>query len=331
MANSDKSGTCARQQATSQGRSAGEISPSTTDGNSMCVDSTVLKKSTKQSTSLVESDNPEHPSHHQHSDSQSHSRKHKRKQREPRRISSTSVMPQIVKEEPIEDNVFEEEQSPVKDLQLHPNPNASALAVARGRFEFTDSDEETDLINNKHKFRPITPQEGRQVVDPFQFHSPDNEEEDTEMGLHESISGGSHGSPTSEDGDHGARTPSNRGSKKSQRSYKNLSRSRRIVANARERNRVHTISAAFEGLRRAVPSYSHNQKLSKLAILRIACSYILALARLADKDYTPDQSQLSFGECVDMCTKTLQSEGRSKRRKVSHLSIDLVLFKTALL
>lgn len=97
--------------------------------------------------------------------------------------------------------------------------------------------------------------------------------------------------------------------------HKGLNRSRRIVANARERNRVHTISAAFEGLRRAVPCYSHNQKLSKLAILRIACSYILALANLADLDYSPNQKKLSFSECVDLCTMTLQAEGRSKRKK----------------
>lgn len=97
--------------------------------------------------------------------------------------------------------------------------------------------------------------------------------------------------------------------------HKGLNRSRRIVANARERNRVHTISAAFEGLRRAVPCYSHNQKLSKLAILRIACSYILALAKLADLDYSPNQNKLSFSECVDLCTMTLQAEGRSKRKK----------------
>ncbi|XP_070544766.1 neurogenic differentiation factor 1-like [Ptychodera flava] len=99
------------------------------------------------------------------------------------------------------------------------------------------------------------------------------------------------------------------------RSYKSLSRARRVVANARERNRVHTISAAFEGLRKAVPSYSHNQKLSKLAILRIACSYILALARLADLDYSESQAGLSFAECVQECTLTLQAEGRSRRRK----------------
>ena len=104
------------------------------------------------------------------------------------------------------------------------------------------------------------------------------------------------------------------------KNYKNMTKQRRIEANARERTRVHTISAAFESLRRAVPSYSYNQRLSKLAILRIACSYILALARLADLDYSAasagDRSdkQLSFAECVDLCTQTIQSEGRAKRR-----------------
>lgn len=104
------------------------------------------------------------------------------------------------------------------------------------------------------------------------------------------------------------------------KNYKNMTKQRRIEANARERTRVHTISAAFESLRRAVPSYSYNQRLSKLAILRIACSYILALARLADLDYSSasagDRSdkQMSFADCVDLCTQTIQSEGRAKRR-----------------
>lgn len=98
------------------------------------------------------------------------------------------------------------------------------------------------------------------------------------------------------------------------KNYKNMTRERRIEANARERTRVHTISAAFEKLRRAVPSYSHNQKLSKLAILRIASSYILALAKLADLDYSKDKKEISFAECVDMCTNTINSEGRARRR-----------------
>ncbi|XP_056410489.1 transcription factor ATOH8 [Hyla sarda] len=96
---------------------------------------------------------------------------------------------------------------------------------------------------------------------------------------------------------------------------KAIQQTRRLLANARERTRVHTISAAFEALRKQVPCYSYGQKLSKLAILRIACNYILSLARLADLDYSADHSNLSFTECVEQCTRTLQSEGRSKKRK----------------
>ncbi|PKU48660.1 protein atonal hypothetical protein [Limosa lapponica baueri] len=66
-----------------------------------------------------------------------------------------------------------------------------------------------------------------------------------------------------------------------------------------------------------VPCYSYGQKLSKLAILRIACNYILSLARLADLDYSADHSNMSFSECVEQCTRTLQAEGRSKKRKTN--------------
>ncbi|KAL4239968.1 myoblast proliferation [Mactra antiquata] len=106
-----------------------------------------------------------------------------------------------------------------------------------------------------------------------------------------------------------------RDNKRNRKNYKNMTRERRVEANARERSRVHTISAAFEGLRRAVPSYSYNQKLSKLAILRIACSYINALSKLADGD--EDSSSInntSFAECVDNCTRTIQTEGKARRR-----------------
>ncbi|XP_029369016.1 protein atonal homolog 8-like isoform X1 [Echeneis naucrates] len=96
---------------------------------------------------------------------------------------------------------------------------------------------------------------------------------------------------------------------------KAVQQTRRLLANARERTRVHTISAAFEALRKQVPCYSYGQKLSKLAILRIACNYILSLAQLAELDYSSDHSSLSFSQCVEQCTRTLQAEGRSKKRK----------------
>ncbi|KAA0189685.1 DNA-binding transcription factor NET [Fasciolopsis buskii] len=52
---------------------------------------------------------------------------------------------------------------------------------------------------------------------------------------------------------------------------------RRIKANARERVRVHTISDAFNRLRKIVPSCPTNPRPSKLSVLRIAKGYIVAL------------------------------------------------------
>nr|SVF01451.1 net [Gerris buenoi] len=99
------------------------------------------------------------------------------------------------------------------------------------------------------------------------------------------------------------------------RNYKNMTRERRIEANARERTRVHTISAAFETLRRAVPSYSHNQKLSKLSVLRVAASYILTLSRVIGKDYSADGSSPSVERCVENVSNNIQMEGKLRKKK----------------
>lgn len=104
-------------------------------------------------------------------------------------------------------------------------------------------------------------------------------------------------------------------SKPQQRNYKNMTRERRIEANARERSRVHTISAAYETLRKAVPSYSNNQKLSKLSVLRVACSYILTLSRMAGYDYSQDESAPSISSCFDAVTATIQTEGKIRKKK----------------
>ncbi|KAF5269646.1 hypothetical protein FQR65_LT05985 [Abscondita terminalis] len=102
--------------------------------------------------------------------------------------------------------------------------------------------------------------------------------------------------------------------RKEQRNYKNMTRERRIEANARERTRVHTISAAFDTLRKAVPAYSHNQKLSKLSVLRIACSYIMTLSTLVGNDNESGSSS-SLAECVDTVSKTIQKEGKLRKKK----------------
>ncbi|CAB3230653.1 unnamed protein product [Arctia plantaginis] len=93
-----------------------------------------------------------------------------------------------------------------------------------------------------------------------------------------------------------------------QRNYKNMTRERRIEANARERTRVHTISAAFDTLRRSVPAYSHNQKLSKLSVLRIACAYIAALSAAIDPE-------ADLTSAVDQVTHTIHTEGKLRKKK----------------
>lgn len=94
-----------------------------------------------------------------------------------------------------------------------------------------------------------------------------------------------------------------------------MTRERRIEANARERTRVHTISAAYDNLRKCVPSYANNQKLSKLSILRIACSYIMTLSRMAGEDYSEDQSEPSLESCIESVTNTIQMEGKTRKKK----------------
>ena len=113
--------------------------------------------------------------------------------------------------------------------------------------------------------------------------------------------------------------------------YKNMSRERRLIANARERTRVHTISTAFDALRQAIPTYSYNQKLSKLAILRIASAYIKSLSAMTEEpealedlmvatnqpetQTTKPNTKTNFSQCVADCTKTLQMECRARSRR----------------
>lgn len=153
--------------------------------------------------------------------------------------------------------------------------------------------------------------EGLRVQDPSSSSSCRAEPPDDSGDDDDDNNNNNNGSSSDDEDDDGSGV----GGRRPRKNYKNMTRERRVEANARERTRVHTISAAFDALRRAVPSYSYNQKLSKLAILRIACTYIMALARLADVDCSAEPSvPLTFSDCVDLCTRTIQTEGRARRR-----------------
>ena len=87
---------------------------------------------------------------------------------------------------------------------------------------------------------------------------------------------------------------------------------RRRMANERERIRVHALSEAFDDLRRVIPCYSNDQRLSKLSILRVAINYIAALD-VINAGAKRFGDVVRFKHYVHECTITLQSEyGKSK-------------------
>ena len=129
-----------------------------------------------------------------------------------------------------------------------------------------------------------------------------------------------------------------------QRNYKNMTRERRVEANARERQRVHTITAAFDTLQSLIPSPEdvtseqvskscsspdvnplsnlNNQKLSKLSIIKIATSYIMLLSRMAGYDYSEDKSAPSIEECVKKCSELLTQETKVKRSRDTIIKVE---------
>lgn len=58
-----------------------------------------------------------------------------------------------------------------------------------------------------------------------------------------------------------------------------LKRNRRMKANDRERNRMHTLNEALEKLRLALPTFPEDTKLTKIETLRFAHNYIFALSQ----------------------------------------------------
>lgn len=65
-----------------------------------------------------------------------------------------------------------------------------------------------------------------------------------------------------------------------------IKRTRRIKANDRERNRMHTLNEALERLRLALPTFPEDTKLTKIETLRFAHNYIFAMEQLLQTDGT---------------------------------------------
>ncbi|ESO84786.1 hypothetical protein LOTGIDRAFT_80254, partial [Lottia gigantea] len=58
-----------------------------------------------------------------------------------------------------------------------------------------------------------------------------------------------------------------------------MKKCRRSKANDRERSRMHSLNDALESLRKALPTYPEDAKLTKIETLRLAHNYIWALTQ----------------------------------------------------
>ncbi|XP_052859626.1 basic helix-loop-helix neural transcription factor TAP-like [Anopheles cruzii] len=65
-----------------------------------------------------------------------------------------------------------------------------------------------------------------------------------------------------------------------------IKRVRRLKANDRERNRMHTLNEALERLRLTLPTFPEDTKLTKIETLRFAYNYIFSLVQLLELDGT---------------------------------------------
>ncbi|CAL8344829.1 unnamed protein product [Lota lota] len=68
----------------------------------------------------------------------------------------------------------------------------------------------------------------------------------------------------------------------SSRPANGVHKQRRVAANARERRRMHGLNYAFDELRRVIPAFDNDKKLSKYETLQMAQIYINALADLLE-------------------------------------------------
>ncbi|KAL2302105.1 hypothetical protein Nmel_009516, partial [Mimus melanotis] len=82
---------------------------------------------------------------------------------------------------------------------------------------------------------------------------------------------------------------------------------RRAAANARERDRTHSVNTAFGALRRLIPTRPADRRLSKVETLRLASSYISHLANvLLLQQRRQDEAVAAEQPCPQPCPQPAQ-------------------------
>jgi len=98
----------------------------------------------------------------------------------------------------------------------------------------------------------------------------------------------------------------------------------RQVANARERDRTHSVNSAFNALRGLIPTEPINRKLSKIETLRLACSYIAHLATiliLSPEEAWADQPCVRHWSVYQAQVAVIHGDDPSSARKMGESSL----------
>ncbi|XP_067843301.1 transcription factor 15 isoform X2 [Heptranchias perlo] len=109
----------------------------------------------------------------------------------------------------------------------------------------------------------------------------------------------------------------------------------RQAANARERDRTHSVNTAFTALRTLIPTEPADRKLSKIETLRLASSYISHLANvlLLGEDCLDGQPCLKYRAVMQgnydvnaaaprpICTFCLSNQRKTLREGEKHLTV----------
>ncbi|XP_069492799.1 basic helix-loop-helix transcription factor scleraxis-like isoform X2 [Ambystoma mexicanum] len=143
------------------------------------------------------------------------------------------------------------------------------------------------------------------------------------------------GSESSEKSNNSGSSPSDGGKGKRKRKGRLAGISKqRQAANARERDRTHSVNTAFTALRTLIPTEPADRKLSKIETLRLASSYISHLANilLLGEDcldgqpclhYQPAAGNTAFSAAAPrpICTFCLGNQRKLHREGEKHLSV----------
>ncbi|XP_075708753.1 transcription factor 15-like [Rhinoderma darwinii] len=144
----------------------------------------------------------------------------------------------------------------------------------------------------------------------------------------ESASDSSEKSLGGDDGGYSSPSGDSRGKRKRKSKLSGVSKQRQ-AANARERDRTHSVNTAFTALRTLIPTEPADRKLSKIETLRLASSYISHLANilLLGEDCMDGQPCLQYRASVTstapkpICTFCLSNQRKIHREGEKHLSI----------